>query len=275
MTQSTNLALPFLDAAQAQKHVTHNEALQMLDALVHLSVASRDQTAPPAAPVDGQRLLVGAGASGAFAGKDAQIAAFLSGGWTFLAPRAGWRVFVEAEKLLLLYDGALWSDAGLAVKALQNLTMAGIGAIADATNPLSARLNSALFAARASSEGGSGDLRLSFNKSAAANTVSHIFETNYSARAEAGLAGDDSYRVKVSPDGASWKEALRIDPATASVAFPSAPPRLPSYANASAPSAAAAGAGAIIYVADATGGPALAVSDGAAWRMASFAAPLA
>lgn len=34
MTDTTNLALPYLEAAQAQKHVTHNEALTTLDAIV-------------------------------------------------------------------------------------------------------------------------------------------------------------------------------------------------------------------------------------------------
>jgi hypothetical protein len=274
MTQSTHLALPYLDAAQAQKHVTHNEALQLLDALVHLSVSARDQTAPPASPADGARLLVAAGGTSAFSGRDGEIAAFLAGAWSFLTPRAGWRVFVESEKLLLLFDGASWIDAGLAMKTLQNLSLLGVGATADSANPLIAKLNSALFAARATGEGGSGDLRVSFNKSVAGNTVSHIFETNYSARAETGLAGDDSFRVKVSPDGSSWKEALRVDPSTAGVYFPSAPLRLPQYAKAAAPSAASAGAGALIYVADASGGPALCASDGSIWRMASLAAPL-
>ena len=50
MTDTTNLGLPLIDAAQAQKHVTHNEALRRLDELVHLSVAQRNALAPPASP---------------------------------------------------------------------------------------------------------------------------------------------------------------------------------------------------------------------------------
>lgn len=61
---SPNLALPLLAASQAQKHVTHNEALLALDALVHLSVASRGLVEPPAAPTEGERYLV-AGEGGA------------------------------------------------------------------------------------------------------------------------------------------------------------------------------------------------------------------
>jgi hypothetical protein len=47
---TTHLLLPYILAAQAQKHVTHNEALRILDGLVQLSVLDRDLTAPPAAP---------------------------------------------------------------------------------------------------------------------------------------------------------------------------------------------------------------------------------
>lgn len=35
---STHLSLPYLAPAQAQKHVTHNEGLRMLDVLVQLSL---------------------------------------------------------------------------------------------------------------------------------------------------------------------------------------------------------------------------------------------
>ncbi len=93
MTNSNRLGLPLLDAAQAQKHVTHNEALAGLDALVHLSVSSRNVLAPPAG-VEGARVLVGANATGGFAGRDGQVAAFDDGTWAFWTPRAGWRDYV-------------------------------------------------------------------------------------------------------------------------------------------------------------------------------------
>ena len=44
---TTHLLLPYILAAQAQKHITHNEALRILDGLVQLSVLDRDLTAPP------------------------------------------------------------------------------------------------------------------------------------------------------------------------------------------------------------------------------------
>jgi hypothetical protein len=203
MTQTTHLALPLIDAAQAQKHVTHNEALAMLDALAHLAVTQRNVTAPPATPSEGDRLLVGAGAAGVFAGKEKQIATFLAGDWTFLTPRPGWRVFVAAESLFLLYTGAAWVDLGAMLRELQNLARLGVGTTADAANPFAAKVNGALFTAKPVAQGGTGDLRLFLNKEASANTAAHIFQTNYSARAEIGLTGDDDLHVKVSSDGAA------------------------------------------------------------------------
>ena len=42
--------LPLLVAEQAQKHVTHNEALTALDAIVQLAVKDRDLATPPGKP---------------------------------------------------------------------------------------------------------------------------------------------------------------------------------------------------------------------------------
>lgn len=223
MTDSTHLALPFLDAAQAQKHVTVNEALARLDALVHLSVSAR-VTAPPASAIEGDRVLVGASATGAFSGQANKIAAFLAGGWSFLTPQTGWRLHIAAETLLLIFDGAAWVDLGLTVRELPNVTRVGVGTTADASTPLAAKLNGALFAAKYGSEGGSGDLRLTLNKEAAGRTVSQIYQTNWSGRAEIGLAGDDNFRIKVSADGATWRESLVIDRNTGAVSLPGGGP---------------------------------------------------
>lgn len=220
MSNSTRLALPFIDAAQSQKHVTHNEAVVALDALVQLAAKARNVAAPPASPVEGDRYLVPAGATGAFAGHTNAVAAFDNGGWAFLIPRAGWRLYVESEGLFLLFDGAIWKDVGLSLQILQGLSRLGVGATADAGNPMLAKLNGALFTARATGEGGSGDLRMTLNKSAAGNTASQLYQTNYSGRAETGLAGDDRFRIKVSADGATWRDALSVDPATGLVSLP-------------------------------------------------------
>jgi hypothetical protein len=221
MTDSTHLRLPYLDAAQAQKHITHNDALRMLDAIVQLSVAARNVTSVPASPAEGGRWLVGSGATGAFAGNANNVAAFQDGLWRFFVPQKGWHAFVESEGSFLLFDGTNWNDIGFFFHSLQNLAQLGIGTTADTTNVLAAKLNSALFTAKATSEGGSGDMRQTLNKSSAANTVSQLYQDNYSGRAEVGLTGDDDFHFKVSPDGTTWYSAIVIDRTTGKPSFPS------------------------------------------------------
>ena len=68
MEQTANLNLPYIMPSQAQKHVTHNEAIRLLDGLVHLAVRDRDLSAPPDTPDDGACYIVGGAASGAWNG---------------------------------------------------------------------------------------------------------------------------------------------------------------------------------------------------------------
>jgi hypothetical protein len=220
MTDSANLALPFLEAAQAQKHVTHNEALRLLDTLVQLAVLDRDLNAPPSAPSEGQRWIVKASPSptGAWAGHGNHVAAWQDGGWTFSAPKAGWLAFVVDEGVLLAWSGTAWVaalDVMSGITTLQNLALLGIGTTADSTNPLSAKLNNALWAARTVAEGGDGHLRYKMSKESAAKTLSLLLQANFSGRAEVGLTGDDNLHFKVSADGATWLDAITIDKSTA------------------------------------------------------------
>jgi hypothetical protein len=53
MSETTaNLELPYILPSQAQKHVTHNEALQRLDAVTQLTVTASLAT-PPSDPEEG------------------------------------------------------------------------------------------------------------------------------------------------------------------------------------------------------------------------------
>ncbi|MES2667887.1 MAG: DUF2793 domain-containing protein [Pseudomonadota bacterium] len=110
---STHLGLPYLLAAQAQKHVTHNEALRLLDAMVQLSVLDRTRTAPPASPADGDRHLVASGATGLWTGLDLNVAFWIDGAWLRLVPRPGWLVWVAAERLFLVWNGSIWGSVGV------------------------------------------------------------------------------------------------------------------------------------------------------------------
>nr|WP_319516747.1 DUF2793 domain-containing protein [uncultured Cohaesibacter sp.] len=212
MSATALLALPFIAANQNQKHVTHNEALRMLDALVQLSVLDRDLTAPPDAPSDGARYIVADGASDAWAGWDGSVAAYQDGAWIEFVPLTGWLAWLEDESTLLMYDGAEWSDfltesVGVAL-AGGLFDMIGIDATADATNRLALSSAASLF-----NHAGNGH-QIKVNKAAAADTNSLLFQTNWSGRAEMGCAGNDDWSIKVSADGASWLTALSIDSAT-------------------------------------------------------------
>lgn len=224
MTDTSNLGLPCIDAAQAQKHVTDNEALRILDSLVQLAVLDRDLNAPPGSPNEGERWIVKASPAptGDWAGHGDQIAAWQDGGWQFSTPQLGWIAYAVDEGALLTWNGTAWDDFFSTVTAIQNLALLGVGTTADATNPFSAKLNNALWVAKTVAEGGDGDLRYKLSKEGASKTLSFLFQDNFSGRAEIGLTGDDDFHFKTSPDGSSWVDALVLDKATGAARLNSA-----------------------------------------------------
>jgi len=100
--------LSLLEAAQAQKHVTVNEALSALDALSQLVIASRSRTAPPPDAAEGTVYAVPEGAQAPWDGAVGQLASLLNGGWVFFAPRAGWRAWLAEEGTEAVFDGTAW-----------------------------------------------------------------------------------------------------------------------------------------------------------------------
>ncbi|WP_421704857.1 DUF2793 domain-containing protein [Aliiroseovarius sp.] len=211
---SAKLSLPYLQASQAQKHVTHNEALRILDSVVQLSVIAADQTDPPATPADGDRYLLPAGATGDWAGEDGKIAVWNDAAWSFLAPNSGWLAWVENVDQLQAWDGATWVQAGGAGD-LQNLDHVGINTTADATNRLAVSAPNTLL----THEGNGHQVKV--NKAADTDTASLLFQTNWSGRAEMGTVGDDDFQIKVSADGSTFNQSLVADAATGVVTFPS------------------------------------------------------
>ena len=110
METTDNLNLPYLMPSQAQKHVTHNEALRALDILVQLSVVSRGQQTPPVGPQAGARYIVPQGAGGEWTGRADNVAAWQDGAWTFHIPRNGWLAHVEDEAALFSFDDGAWKE---------------------------------------------------------------------------------------------------------------------------------------------------------------------
>lgn len=277
MDNTENLALPYIMPSQAQKHVTHNEALRALDAIVQLAVLDKDLAAPPGSPAPGVRYIVGAGASGAWVGHTNDVAAWQDEAWAFYRPVAGWLAWVHDESQLYLFAGGGWTAApggggsGIVPKGawsgaqtysagdlveheghafLSNIDgnldnepdsgtpgstaewtyfaivtgegsgdvnptpFVGVNATANTTNRLTVSSPASLF------DHDGADHRLKINKAAAGDTASVLFQTDFVGHAEFGLAGDNDWHVKVSPDGDIWHEAIVVDRTTGAVSLP-------------------------------------------------------
>lgn len=220
MTVTAHLKLPNILPGQAQKHITHNEALAILDGLAQLVVLDRDLAAPPPAPATGDRYIVAASPTGAWAAKATQIAIWDGADWVFHVPEAGWLAYLADEKGLVAFTGSVWAPSvGLDGK----VPTLGINAAADGTNRLSVKADGALLS-HDDVTPGTGDMRLKLNKSATARTASHLFQTGFSGRAEIGLTGDDKFHLKLSADGTAWADVLVADPATGRIGVGTAAP---------------------------------------------------
>jgi len=138
--QSANLALPYLAAAQAQKHVTHNEALRRLDAYVQLVLESVTAPEPPASPAEGARWFVPAGATGLFAGHDGTVAAFEAGAFDFLDLPADALAFIRDEQRFARFDGTDWisplADQVAALSARSSLVLESVTAATPPVTPV-------------------------------------------------------------------------------------------------------------------------------------------
>jgi hypothetical protein len=201
---SSNLALPYLSPSQAQKHVTHNEALQILDAVVQLAVASCDIGTPPAVVDAGARYIVGPNATGDWSGEETHVALWSGSGWIFIAPQEGWQAWVTDKDAVVVWHDSQWQAPG----DLTDVSLVGVNTTADVTNRLAVSAPATLL----NHEGAGHQLKI--NKAAQTDTASLLFQTGFSGRAEMGLAGGDDWSVKVSADGASWTQALALDPAS-------------------------------------------------------------
>ena len=101
-------ALPLLAPGQAQKEMAHNEALTLLDLAVGGAVIDVGTNTPPAAPQQGQCWIVGAAPEGEWLGHAHALAGWTLGGWRFLAPREGMRLWARLDQGYALFTGAEW-----------------------------------------------------------------------------------------------------------------------------------------------------------------------
>ena len=214
MPNTTNrVKLPYILQSQSQKEVTHNSGLDLIDALLQAACVSVSVNTPPGSPVAGDCYVVGTSPTGAWAGQ-AKAVAFYTTGWNFIAPWEGLTVWANDTNALNTYDGSAW---GLTynLSSFQNLTMLGINTSADSTNKLAVASAAILF------NHIGGDMQVKINKNAAGNKASFLFQNGFSGRAEFGLLGDDNFTLKVSADGSTFFDALKMLAANGRVALKS------------------------------------------------------
>lgn len=217
--QSPHLGLPFMAPAQARKHITHNEALSVLDDIVQLSIIQRDLNAPPPAPENGARYIVASAATGAWASQEATIASWRNGGWQFLTPQTGWRAFDQSGGALCIFNGSEWT---VITASSDQSDVLGVNTDADTTNRLAVKSDAVLHS-HDDITPGSGDVRHVLNKVAPENTGSFLFQSAFAGHAEMGLLGSNDFAFKVSADGENWITAMVIDRASGEVSFPASP----------------------------------------------------
>jgi hypothetical protein len=211
MEQTSKLKLPYIAPAQAQKHVTHNEAIRALDALVQLSVISRSKPQPPAENQEGDRHIIGAPAAGAWKGREGQLAAWQDGAWAYFVAQEGWNAWVEEENCFLVFSRNRWSGTGSGTNPVARL---GIETVADDTNRLSVKSPASLF-----DHSGAGH-QLKINKADDGQAASLLFQSGYQGRAEIGTMWGRDFRIKTSPDGSSWFDVMVADSPTGLARFP-------------------------------------------------------
>lgn len=204
MTETTaNLDLPYILPAQAQKHVTHNEALQKLDAIVQLTITD-EATSPPAIVTEGDCYHIADGATGLWQGKQGMLAFRQDEGWLFLSPKNGWQAWLKHRLSLSVFADGQWQDAPL--PAHGSFSFLGIAATPDENNRFSLASPASLFNHR-----GAGH-QVKINKAGETDTASLLFQSDWKGHAEMGIAGNNDFSVKVSGDGENWLTAMAIRP---------------------------------------------------------------
>jgi hypothetical protein len=87
------------------------------------SVKDKDLAAPPTTPATGDRYIVAASATGAWATHTGHVAEWNGSAWVFYTPQEGWNLWIDDEDKLYAWNSTAWVRSG---GALQTVT-AGSG----------------------------------------------------------------------------------------------------------------------------------------------------
>lgn len=134
MTATTKLALPLL-ANSPGNQINANATFAQVNQLVMAGAVDKDLAAPPGDPADESLYIVAGSATGAWAGKEGQLAYWLdsTSAWQFIVPISGFRVSVLDEldangvAKVYAYTGSAWAlpeggGGGVSLPAVQTFT---------------------------------------------------------------------------------------------------------------------------------------------------------
>lgn len=85
-----------------------NSDFARLDALTALTVVSAALTSPPGSPAAGDRYIIAAPASGAWVGKEKQVARYTGVAWEYFSPSTGVLAYDNDGLQVLRYTGSSW-----------------------------------------------------------------------------------------------------------------------------------------------------------------------
>lgn len=112
MSRTERLGLPHILQAQAQKEVTHNQALNKLDVFVMPIVEAISNT-PPTNVAGGNIYIVGTSPEDVFSGHNNDLAQYLGDSWMFYTPIAWMDVIIKETQSRIIFDGNSWVPYGL------------------------------------------------------------------------------------------------------------------------------------------------------------------
>lgn len=105
-----NTGIPYVPENTTDPAAGLNLALNVIDALLQTAVISMSLTAPPSSPADGELYIVGASATGAWAGQDNNLARYVADGafWQFYDAGTQIRIVFNQDDggLYVWYSGA-------------------------------------------------------------------------------------------------------------------------------------------------------------------------
>ena len=171
--ESTRHAFHYIQSSQAQKHVTHNETVRLMDVLVQMSSISDQIEEPPSDAKEADCYIIPLHAKGPWAGRTDQIACIENDACRYLTPQKGLRIYVETKDCLELFDGRNWK----AVVKVIDTSIRSNGPVTDSQKRFAVKTQTALWSALDDTEGGDGGLMQTLNKDSSDCNLGFVFQT--------------------------------------------------------------------------------------------------